>query len=158
MEVKDTENVYDSYSKMINVYKNDIKYGEVIDIDGNTYVTVKLGNNWWMAENLKVTKYRNGVKIAKATNYTDWSNLNDNVNGAYCAYDNLESNGKTYGYLYNWYAVNRYITDNDASYNIAPQGWHIPTDEEWKDLEKALGMSDSKPTLLDIEVQMKEVN
>ncbi|MBN1895631.1 fibrobacter succinogenes major paralogous domain-containing protein, partial [bacterium] len=57
--------------------------------------------------------------------------------GARCAYNNSESNASIYGYLYNWYAVN-------DSRNIAPPGWHVPTDEEWKALEKYLGISQSE--------------
>ena len=101
------------------------------DIDGNTYEIVKIGDQWWMAENLKVTRYRNGETIPNITSDTAWSNLNT---GAMCSLYNLEINVATFGRLYNWYA----IVD---SQNIAPEGWHIPTDEEWKELEMHLGMS-----------------
>jgi uncharacterized protein (TIGR02145 family) len=111
-----------------------IRIGTVIDIDGNTYMTVKIGNQWWMAENLKVTHYRNGDPIPNVTNISQWSSLST---GAYCAYANNECNADTCGYLYNWYTV------NDIR-NIAPTGWHVPTDEEWKILEKYLGMSRSE--------------
>lgn len=104
------------------------------DIDGNTYQTVKIGSQWWMAENLRVTRYRNGDPIPNVTDNTDWANL---TTGAYCNYDNNESNVATYGRLYNWYAV-------DDSRSIAPAGWHVPTDEEWKELEMFLGMSRSE--------------
>jgi uncharacterized protein (TIGR02145 family) len=87
-----------------------------------------------MAENLKVTHYRNGDPIYNITNQTEWMNLST---GAYCAYDNNQSYVNTYSYLYNWYAVN----DNR---NITPTGWHIPTDIEWKVLEMYLGMSQSQ--------------
>jgi len=105
--------------------------GMVTDIDDNTYQTVKIGNQTWMAENLKVTHYRNGNAISKVPNNTVWSATSE---GAYCNYDNTDSNADIYGSLYNWYAVN-------DSRNIAPEGWHIPTDEEWKELEMYLGMS-----------------
>ena len=104
------------------------------DIDGNTYKVVKIGNQWWMAENLKVTHYRNGDPIPNVTSNSGWEGLST---GAYCVYDNKESHADTYGYLYNWYAVNDWG-------NIAPAGWHVPTDEEWKQLEMHLGMSRSK--------------
>lgn len=106
----------------------------VTDIDGNVYTTIKIGDQWWMAENLKVAHYRNGEEIPEVTDNTAWSGLST---GARCVYDNTESNADTYGYLYNWYAVN-------DSRNIAPEGWHVPTDEEWKQLEVALGMSQSE--------------
>lgn len=101
------------------------------DIDGNTYQTVKIGNQVWMAENLKVTHYRDGTPINHVTDGSQWENLST---GAYCAYDNSESTADTYGYLYNWYAV----TD---VHNIAPEGWRVPTDDDWKELEMFLGLS-----------------
>jgi len=104
------------------------------DQDGNVYQTVKIGNQWWMAENLKVTHYRNGNPIPRVTSNSAWKDLRT---GAYCVYNNNESYAETYGYLYNWYAVN----DNR---NLAPEGWHVPSDEEWKELEMFLGMSQSE--------------
>lgn len=108
--------------------------GTVSDIDGNVYQTIKIGEQWWMAENLKVTHYSNGDAIPNVTDDTEWSNL---VTGAYCEYYNSSANVDTYGRLYNWYAV-------VDSRNIAPEGWHVPTDDEWKHLEIYLGMSQSE--------------
>ncbi len=108
--------------------------GTVSDIDGNVYKTIKIGDQWWMAENLKVTHYRNGDEIPKVTNTTEWVNLNS---GAYCNYNNDKNNADTYGRLYNWYAV----TD---SRKIAPQGWHVPTIDEIAELEMHLGLSKSE--------------
>src|SRR5689334_2797997 len=95
--------------------------GTMTDVEGNVYTTVKIGNQWWMAENLKVTKFRNGNSISHYANAQDWS---AGIAG-YCAW-NDESNTITDfpGLLYNWYAV----TDSN---NIAPTGWHVPTDAEW---------------------------
>jgi len=104
---------------------------EVTDIDGNVYQTVKIGDQWWMAENLKVTHYRDGSAIFNVTDTTAWSNM---TTGAYCNYENNATNADTYGRLYNWYAI-------DDSRDISPTGWHVPTDAEWKELEKFLGMS-----------------
>jgi uncharacterized protein (TIGR02145 family) len=103
----------------------------ITDIDGNVYQTITIGNQIWMAENLKVTHYRNGDAIPYVIGDPDWRNL---TTGAYFYYDYNASNAAVYGCLYNWYAVH-------DSRNIAPTGWHIPTDEEWKTLEKYLGMS-----------------
>ena len=108
-----------------------IRAGTVTDIDGNIYRTVKIGHQWWMAENLKVTHYRNGDEILNVTDGTEWDNQ---TKGAYCAYDNDENQADISGYLYNGYAVG-------DSRKIAPAGWHVPTDEEWKVLEMYLGMS-----------------
>jgi uncharacterized protein (TIGR02145 family) len=99
------------------------------DQDGNVYRTVKIGNQWWMAENLKVTHYRNGEAIPNVTDAAAWSNLSS---GAYCDYDNNTTNVSTYGRLYNWYAVS-------DSRNIAPSGWHVPTNAEWQTLADYLG-------------------
>jgi len=108
--------------------------GTVTDIDGNVYKTVKIGNQWWMAENLKVMHYRNNDPIDYVIDDTDWANL---TTGAYCYYDNNSSHSAVYGALYNWYAV-------EDSRNIAPAGWHVPTDDEWKQLEMVLGMSQTE--------------
>lgn len=106
----------------------------ITDIDGNTYRTVKIGNQWWMAENLKVTHYRNSDAIHNVANDSVWANL---TTGAYCKFNNNERNATTYGRLYNWYAVN-------DSRNIAPSGWHVPSEAEWRELEMYLGMSQSE--------------
>ncbi|NQT23830.1 T9SS type A sorting domain-containing protein [candidate division KSB1 bacterium] len=93
----------------------------VTDIDGNVYSTVKIGDQWWLGENLKVTHYRNGEDIPHVTDGTEWNNLSTD---AYCNFNNDSSNVVTYGRLYNWFAV------NDSLY-IAPDGWHVPTNDEW---------------------------
>jgi len=96
----------------------------VPDIDGNVYHTVIIGSQVWMVENLKTTKYRNGDAIPTVTDATAWSILKT---GAQCSYNNDAAIGAKYGKLYNWYAVN-------DSRNIAPTGWHVPTDAEWTTL------------------------
>jgi uncharacterized protein (TIGR02145 family) len=106
----------------------------VTDYDGNVYQTVLIGDQCWMMENLKVTHYRNGDPIPHVTDDGEWEGLST---GAYCEYGNNPANVATYGRLYNWYAV-------DDSRNIAPEGWHVPTDEEGKQLEMYLGMSQSE--------------
>ena len=95
------------------------------DIDGNTYKSITMGKQIWMAENLKVTHYRNGDPIPHVAGETQWSNLSS---GAYCNYAN-DTNKTT---LYNWFSV----TD---SRNIAPAGWHVPTDTEWTTSTAYLG-------------------
>ncbi|MGD8307109.1 MAG: fibrobacter succinogenes major paralogous domain-containing protein [Ignavibacteria bacterium] len=116
----------------------------VTDIDGNVYKAVKIGNQIWMAENLKVTHYRNGDIIPNIVDNKIWSDVST---GAYCYYNNDTAYVDTYGLLYNWYAV----TD---SANIAPEGWHVPNDEEWKELEMFLGISKDEvnKTTMDPEV------
>jgi len=105
-------------------YSNEANLITIIDIDGNVYRIVKIGNQWWMVENLKATHYRNGDAIPEVTDNTAWENLYVYPTGAYCNYENKTDYVDTYGRLYNWYAVN-------DSHNIAPAGWHIPSDGEW---------------------------
>ena len=101
----------------------------VVDFDGNVYHTVKIGTQFWMAENLKVTHYQNGDAIPNVTDSTKWIKLKT---GAYCNYNNDTNISRTYGRLYNWYALN-------DSRNIAPKGWHVPTNAEWTILIQYLG-------------------
>lgn len=116
----------------------------VTDIDGNVYSIVKIGTQYWMAQNLRVTRYCNGDSIPLLTNDTAWGS---SQNGARCYYNNypafIHSNErsnerrndsafvKAFGCLYNWYAV------NDAR-KLAPAGWHIPTRAELDILVKNL--------------------
>ncbi len=92
----------------------------VTDIDGNVYNTVTIGNHVWMVENLKSTRFRNGDQIPNVIDGNAWFNLSSS---AYCFYDNDIMNKYEYGLLYNWYAIN-------DSRNIAPLGWHVPTEVE----------------------------
>lgn len=113
--------------------EDNIIKGSVTDIDGNVYETVQIGDQVWMAENLKVTHYRNGDPIPNVTDDTEWKGLST---GAYCTFENSSTNSESLGLLYNWYAIGDTINNK-----IAPEGWHVPTDEEWKELEMYLGMS-----------------
>ena len=88
------------------------------------YSSIQIGIQQWMKKNLDVVTYRNGDIIPQVTDPNAWAAL---TTGAWCYYNNDPANGAIYGKLYNWYAV------NDAR-GLAPQGWHIPTDEEWSTL------------------------
>ena len=111
--------------------ENQLEWGTVTDIDGNVYKTVKIGNQWWMAENLKVTKYRNGDSIPNVLDSTQWEKLSI---GSYWWYDNDMAYKTVFGALYNWFAVN-------DSRNIAPPGWHIATENDWCQMMKYLDTS-----------------
>ena len=103
----------------------------IADVDENEYTTTKIGEQVWMAENLATTKYNDGTTIPNVTSDSQWADLSA---PAYCWYDNDEASYKdTYGALYNWYAV--------ETGKLCPDGWHVPSDEEWKELEMFLGMS-----------------
>jgi uncharacterized protein (TIGR02145 family) len=99
------------------------------DQDGNTYKTVVIGTQIWMAENLKTTRYRNGDFIPTITNNAQWIGL---TTGAYSWYNNDINYKSIYGALYNWFAIN-------DSRNIAPDGWHVPNENEWDTLITYLG-------------------
>jgi len=105
---------------------------DITDIDGNIYSIVKINNQIWLNENLKVTHYRNGDLIPNITDDIEWANLST---GAYCYYNNDVDIKDIYGNLYNWYSVN-------DSRNIAPIGWHVPSDDEWQTLVDYLGGND----------------
>ncbi len=108
-----------------------ISYGNLTDQDGNTYKTLTLGTQNWMAENLRTTKYRNGDAITFISDNAEWIKL---TSGAFCYFNNQNIYKNTYGCLYNAYAV----TD---SRNIAPLGWHVPTTVDWDTLLAYLGGS-----------------
>jgi uncharacterized protein (TIGR02145 family) len=101
-----------------------------IDIDGNTYHTIKIGKQVWTVENLKTTKYNDGTAIPLVSDKGTWSSYNDDKKHAYCWYNDDKSKNEKYGALYNWYAVN--------TGKLAPKGWHVPTDAEWTELEEYL--------------------
>lgn len=101
-----------------------------IDYHNYRYKVIRVGSQWWLAENLRTTKYNDGSNIPNIKSQTDWLTT---TNGAWCDYDNNPVYGNVYGKYYNWYAVNTGL--------LAPHGWHVPSDEEWQTLEIALGMS-----------------
>jgi len=103
--------------------------GTIIDINNNIYRTIKIGTQWWMAENLKVTNYRNGDSIPNVTSDSTWKLTSL---GGYCNYNDDIGNVAVYGRLYNWFAVN-------DSRNIAPVGWHVASDSDWQVIIEYLG-------------------
>lgn len=124
--------------------------GTVSDIDGNVYQTIKIGRQWWMAENLKTLRYHNGDPIPYIESSTKWKNTQS---GGYTIYppdgytiiwpepdpnskvrgiDSYDEMVSLYGILYNWYAV-------DDPRGLCPEGWHVPTEDEWSELENYLG-------------------
>jgi uncharacterized protein (TIGR02145 family) len=96
------------------------------------FKTVKIGNQVWMARNLDVSTFRNGKPIKHVVTKEEWQKAWENGEPAWCYYSNDPENGRLFGKLYNWYAV------NDSS-GLAPAGWHVPTDEEWTTLTNTLG-------------------
>lgn len=123
-----TNNVGTTYGNIqdftlwLNVQDDPIK-----DIDGNRYHTIKIGNQVWMQENLKVTKFQNGASLKQLNNLSNWNDKNSS--GYYTNVDN-----SIFGFIYNGYS----ILDNN---NICPEGWHIPTQSDWEVLLNYLGGS-----------------
>ena len=97
--------------------------GGVSDIDGNTYKTVIVEGQEWMAENLKTTRYNDGSDIPLLPGEEDWYNTTE---GAYCWYDGEGSPDYEYGGIYNHFAV--------STGKLCPSGWHVPTVIEWEEL------------------------
>jgi uncharacterized protein (TIGR02145 family) len=93
---------------------------------------VKIGTQVWMSKNLDVSTFRNGEVIPEVKSQEEWNYQIQNRKAAWCYYDNDEKNGKKYGKLYNWYAVN-------DSRGLAPKGYHIPSGAEWTVLTDFLG-------------------
>jgi uncharacterized protein (TIGR02145 family) len=101
----------------------------VMDVDGNHYNTVTIGNQVWLQENLRVTLFNNWTPVHLVSDNTEWSSL---ITSGYCWYNNEElTNRQPYGALYNWDAVN--------SGNLCPVGWHVPSASEWEILIGYLG-------------------
>lgn len=113
-------------------------YGETLsfitmasDIEGNLYNIINIGDQFWMRENLKTTKYSDGTPIPMVTSDIDWAAL---ATPAYCWYVNKVKYKDIYGGLYNWYAV--------ETEKLCPTGWHVPSDDEWETLSEYLGGED----------------
>jgi len=93
--------------------------------------TITIGDQVWMTKNLNVDRFRNGDPITEAKTNEEWIKAGENKQPAWCYYENDPANGKKYGKLYNWYAV------NDPR-GLASGGYHVPSDSEWKQLIKNL--------------------
>jgi len=111
-------------------FNQDITYGSVVDIEGNTYRTVVIGTMEWMAENLRTTKLNDGTPISFVPDASGWNSSTFTYPG-YCWYNN---DSVSYGALYNWYSVN--------TGKLCPAGWHVPSDDEWSATTDFLGGKD----------------
>ena len=119
--------------------------GTFIDArDGQSYQWDRIGDQIWMAENLNASGYADGTAIPLVANASDWYQMSE-FEKAYCHYDNNTAYVSIYGALYTWNAA---LNIDDRSMNnfsmiqgVCPTGWHMPSDTEWKELEKYLGMS-----------------
>ena len=105
----------------------------------DVYKTVKIDSLVWMAENLNVGMFRNGDRVPEAKTDEEWVSAGKEGKPAWCYYDNKPENGAKYGKLYNWFAI------NDPR-GLAPKGWHVPTDAEWRQTTLFLGGEDAAGT------------
>lgn len=112
---------------------------EVIDIDGNVYDLVTIGNQTWMAEDLRTTKYADGTPINKVEANSEWADLgSNNTDIAYCYYDNNENS--EYGALYTWAAATGGVLYTiEEVQGVCPDGLHLPNYDEWNELAEYLG-------------------
>ncbi|MFO7575891.1 MAG: fibrobacter succinogenes major paralogous domain-containing protein [Bacteroidales bacterium] len=127
-----------SYGEMISfrtysinhdiIFKPGLIYGSVSDIEGNEYKTIQIGTMIWMAENLRTSTANDGTPIESVPGNSEWNSLST---PAFCWPQNDEVYKDLYGALYNWYSVN--------TGKLCPEGWHVPTDEEWTSLSTYLG-------------------
>jgi uncharacterized protein (TIGR02145 family) len=117
-------------------------YKSVKDIEGNIYYAINIGNQVWMAENLKSTVFNDGTPIPNVTDDNTWTYVNT---PAYCWYNNNPGYKNTYGALYNWYTID---SAGNGHRNVCPAGWHVPGDNEWATLTEYLGGAEVAGTKL----------
>lgn len=103
----------------------------VYDYDGNRYEAVRIGEQIWMASNLRVTHFNNGEDIPFLEGQDDWDYTDISESPAYCYYGLDEGNKETYGLLYNWFAA--------REPDICPEGWYVPSSSDWNQLIEYLG-------------------
>ena len=110
--------------------KKDNGPDKITDGDGNEYTTVTVGTQVWLTSNIKSLTLNDGTDISNVSLSTEWKGL---TTPAYCYYDNSSANKDTYGVLYNWYVV--------STGKLCPDGYHVPTSDEWNTLSTALGVN-----------------
>jgi uncharacterized protein (TIGR02145 family) len=117
---------------VILLFSSWVRFLYKIDIHDKEIREVKIGQQVWMSENLNVNHFRNGDIIREARTEDEWIAASNNKQPAWCYYDNNSFNGDKFGKLYNWYAV------SDAR-GLAPEGWSVPTNDDWITLIQYLG-------------------
>lgn len=103
----------------------------VYDYDGNRYEVVRIGNQIWMASNLRTTHFNDGREIPHITDQEEWDYTDISESPAFCFYQNDEANRDKYGALYNWFAA--------REPDICPEGWYVPSSSDWNELITFVG-------------------
>jgi uncharacterized protein (TIGR02145 family) len=115
----------------VNALNPNLEYDSIFDIDGNSYAVIEIGNQTWMAENLRTTRFCNGDIIENILSSTEWQ---DSGLIAWAYFDNDSRYNKITGKLYTWYAA-------ADQRNICPCGWHVPTESDWNTLINSIDPS-----------------
>lgn len=115
------------------------QYELITDVEGNDYRVFQFGSQVWMIQNLNTSSLNNGEPIIQAQSVDEWMNAWESEQPAWAYYDGDTDLGDAYGKLYNTFAAN--------NSKLCPEGWHIPSDEEWMILEMFLGMSEADAVL-----------
>ena len=132
-----TNNAGTGYGEVLTI-TSPTHCGTVTDKDGNTYQTAYIGNQCWMKENLRTTSYSNGATITKG----EYGTVITRTAKYYFVYNDVDTNKNIYGLLYTWAAVmnSAGASNNNPSgiQGICPTGWHVPSHQEWCELENYL--------------------
>ena len=126
-----------SYNNQEYPSTDNVIFRAVTDIDGNIYDAVQIGNQVWMAENLRTTRYADGTSIPLGTSTSTTTAYRYAPEPDHSNEENLV-NLDRYGYLYNWPAVMHGESSSEANpsgvQGVCPNGWHVPSDAEWTQL------------------------
>jgi uncharacterized protein (TIGR02145 family) len=146
------ENQFDSINKEIKNKQDSIEslQSEINLIKHGPIKSIKIGGQVWMLENLNVSTFKNGEEIPEIKSAEAWKKAGENLQAAWCYYDNNPNNDLKYGKLYNWYAV---INTN----GLCPKGWHVPSEAEWDTLITYLGGETSARSKMKAKPIMKQV-
>ena len=137
------KNIFTIFAILFSFVLEAQQTGEFVDKrDGKKYKTTLIGGQVWMAENLNVSKFRNGDPIPEAKSPEEWTAAARDRKAAWCYFENDPKNGDKFGKLYNFFAV------SDPR-GLAPEGWHVPTNDEFSELINGCG------TMADAFVKLK---
>ena len=129
--VKAVNSMGTTYGSDMTFFTSSSSTTVITDVDGNSYRTIKIGSQTWLAENLKVTRLNDNETIPEIIDVDTWALM---TSPAYCWHSNDKINSEVYGALYNWHSVN--------TGKLCPAGWHVPSFQEWNTLIEYIGGSE----------------